>query len=66
MARDSELVSGGVAYADGGGPLCSSSKFLCTGDNRSLDWHSDPSGTTYHFPRMTVDYDLDGTIDLVG
>jgi len=35
-----------------------------TRDIESPEWHWDPGGTTYHFPGMSVDYELDGTVDL--
>lgn len=39
-------------------------EFLGTGDARSPDWHWDPGGTTYNFPGIPVDYDLEGIVDL--
>ena len=39
-------------------------EFPSTGDVGSPDWHWDPRGTTYHFPCIPIDYDLEGIFDL--
>lgn len=39
-------------------------EFPGTRDARSPDWHWNPRGTTYHFPIILVDYDLEGMVDL--
>lgn len=33
-------------------------------DTKSPNWHWDLGGTTYHFPGMSIDYNLDGTVYL--
>jgi len=35
-----------------------------TRDTSNADWYSVPSGTTYHFLGMSIDYNQDGAIDL--
>ena len=39
-------------------------EFPGTGDARRPNWHWDPGGTTYHFPCIPVDDDLEGIVDL--
>jgi len=39
-------------------------EFPSTGDAGSPYWHWDPRKTTYHFPSISVDYNLEGIIDL--
>ena len=39
-------------------------ELLGTRDTESPNWCWDPGGTTYHFPGMPVDNDLDGIVDL--
>ena len=34
------------------------------GNTRTPDWHWDPSGTTCRFPGRSIDYVLEGTVDL--
>ena len=36
----------------------------CTRVTESSDWHWDLGGITYHFPGMSVDYGLEGIVDL--
>lgn len=36
-----------------------------TRDTGNADWHWVSGGTTYPFPSMPIDYNLEGTVDLV-
>lgn len=39
--------------------------FQALGMLEALDWHWYPGGTTYHFPGILVDCDLEGIVDLI-
>ena len=64
MARDFELVLGGVGYGDGGGPRCSLAGVSKCWEYKNPDWHWDLGGITYRFPGRSVDYVLEGTVGL--
>ena len=36
-------------------------EFPITGDAGILNWHWDLGGTTYHFPGIPIDYNLEGS-----